>query len=202
MKAFKMRLEGALGSGTALALLCLPACGGNADKRADGASGASQQSGGAGAEAGRPASAGGSASTGGTGGVSEPLTPYPVNALGCSGPSLEGGFYGQCCAEALCYTPETGSDCAAPSDAPEKLGKSYGSGRCLCTPVGTEGIEAIGGPFAANPAHTPEQPGSCCYVISSIACEGRPLLVDGAPIVCSLMERRDWLLAELLERWV
>jgi len=64
---------------------------------------------------------------------------------------------------------------------------------------GSEGSEGIEGPFAANPAHKPEQPGTCCYVITSIICEGRPLLVDGAPIVCTLMERGDWLVAELLE---
>lgn len=99
MKAFRMRLEQALGSGAALALLCAPAC---SDSK-----------------------------SGGSGSREHALTPYPVAGLGCSGPIQDVGYYGQCCAEALCYTPQGESDCAAPSDAPEKLGTSYGSGRCL-----------------------------------------------------------------------
>ncbi len=156
MKAFKLRIEQALGSGAALALLTLPACGGSA-----------------------------------AGDSSQQLAPYPVSALGCSGPVHDAGDYGQCCAEALCYTPDDGSHCLTPEAAPEKLGKSYGSGKCLC------GAEPIQGPFATNPAHEPQQAGSCCYVISSITCDGRPLLVDGAPLASGLTQRCDWAFGRL-----
>jgi hypothetical protein len=205
MKAFKLRLEQALGSGAALAVLSLPACGGSAlsggtPGSSGGASGATN-AGKGGASAGGSPSAGGRASAGeggasvaGAGGGNQQLAPYPASALGCTGPEHDGGYYGQCCAEALCYTPDNQSECVAPKDAPEKLGTFYGSGSCLCG-----GEESIQGPFAKNPAHTPEQAGTCCYVISSITCEGRPLLVDGAPIISPLTRRCDWLLADLLE---
>jgi len=121
--------------------------------------------------------------------------PYPVSALGCTGPEHDGGYYGQCCAEALCYTPDNGSQCVAADAAPQELGRSYGSGSCLC---GGDGIQ---GPFAQNPTHEPEQAGTCCYVISSITCEGRPLLVDGTPVISALTRRCDWLLADVLEIW-
>jgi len=209
MKAFKLRLEQALGSGAALALLSVPACAGNAASA--GAAGApSGMAGAASASqpgAGNPGASGsasagrggeseggaaGESAAGAAGETGQALVPYPIGSLGCSGPEHDGGYYGQCCAEALCYTPEDGSECAEPEDAPHRLGTFYGSGSCLCG-------DAIQGPFAANPAHEPEKPGTCCYVIASITCEGRPLLVDGAPIFSVLTGRRDWVLAEVLE---
>lgn len=161
MKAFKLRLDQALRSGAALALLSLPACGGS------------------------------TTGSGGPGQTSSALDPYPTASLGCSGPEHDGGYYGQCCAKALCYTPEDGADCVAPEAAPTALGKSYGSGSCMCGETQ--------GPFASNPAHQPAQDGTCCYVISSITCEGRPLLVDGEPVVAELSRRADWISSELLE---
>ena len=71
-------------------------------------------------------------------------------------------------------------------DAPLPLGK------CLCG-------AGVQGPFAANPADQPVKTGTCCYVISSIGCDGRPLLVDGAPIVSPLTRRSDWISRELLD---
>jgi len=200
MKAFRLRLEQALGSGAALALLSIPACGGSsAGDAAAGASSAGSPSAGhsgsgtsaAGASGTAPTSTGG-AGTGG--GSSQQLTPYPVSALGCTGPEHDGGYFGQCCADALCYTPDDGSECVPPNEAPSKLGESYGSGSCLCG-----GEDSIQGPFAANPSHEPEKAGTCCYVIASIGCEGRPLLVDGAAIVSALTQRCDWVVADLLE---
>jgi len=189
MKAFRLRLEQAVGSGATLALLTLPACASTSTGGSNGGSGASGASGMAGA-----ATAGeGGASTAGAAGEGNQLSPYPVGALGCSGPEHDGGYYGQCCAEALCYTPDDGSECVASEAAPNKLGTFYGSGSCLC------GAEPIRGPFAANPAHDPAQAGTCCYVISSITCEGRPLLVDGAPLLSALTRRRDWLAVDMLE---
>ena len=209
MKAFRLRLELALGSGAALAVLSVPACGGSAatggTPEAAGSAGTSTVThqptgGGASSTAGSPSIANAGQPTvsiagaaGAAGDANQPLDPYPTTGLGCSGPDYDGGYYGQCCAEALCYTPENGDDCVDPNDAPNKLGTFYGSGSCLC---GGTGIE---GPFAANPTHEPEKPGTCCYVISSITCEGRPLLVDGSPLISALMQRCDWIVADLLE---
>ena len=230
MQAFKLKLEQALASGAALALLSAPACGGSASL--DGASGAANVSGAAnlpgttnvsgaanlshggtaasteGPEppdtetGGQPAtSIGGAAGVAGytgcnlewAGGCNADETmPFPVSSLGCSGEFHEEGFHGQCCADALCYTPKDGSECVAPKDAPDRLGVWYGSGECLCD-------AEIRGPFAANPAHKPQMEGTCCYVISSIGCDGRPLLVDGAPVVSELTRRVDWVARELRE---
>jgi hypothetical protein len=229
MKAFRVRLEQAVSSGATLALLTLPlpGCGGStlsggtagapsasgaasAGKGGDnigggastgeggastGEGGASTGEGGASTgEGGASTGEGGASAAGAAGATSQPLAPYPTSALGCTGPEHDGGYYGRCCAEALCYTPHDGSECVTPEAAPEKLGTFYGSGSCLCG-----GEEPIQGPFAKNPAHTPEQAGTCCYVISSITCEGRPLLVDGAPIISAPTRRCDWILADLLE---
>jgi hypothetical protein len=80
-----------------------------------------------------------------------------------------------------------------PDAAPEKLGTSFGSGSCLC------GDTPIQGPFAKNPAHDPEMAGTCCYVVSSITCEGRPLLVDGTPLVSEVTQRCAWISSDVLE---
>ena len=194
MRAFRLRLENALGSGAALALLAFPACGGSSatDGAAAGASGAS-----AGASS---ASAGASGEVAGAAGVigiedagagSSALEPYPADALVCIGPEHDGGLFGRCCANALCYTPDTGSDCVAAKAAPAKLNEFYGSGQCLCGD--------IQGPYASNPTHAPSKAGTCCYVVSSIACEGRPLLVDDVAVVSELARRCDWITADLLE---
>ena len=79
-----------------------------------------------------------------------------------------------------------------PDAAQQKLDSSYGSGSCLCD-------DGIQGPFAQNPTQETVKAGTCCYVISSIGCEGRPLLVDGTPLISALTRRCDWLLADLLE---
>ena len=232
MKTFQVRLEHALSSGAALAMLSLPACSSDSNNGTGGASGAANgghagtsvagtANGGNGgtsdagaANAGEGGAAGGGGDiecvldsecggSGGDGAVDaagaagvpgdSSRQPYPVSAIGCSGPVYNSGFHGQCCANALCYTPDDGSECVAPEAATAKLGRSYGSGSCLC------GATPIQGPFADNPAHVPTQPGTCCYVVSSIGCDGRPLLVDGAPTISALTRRCDWLSPELLE---
>jgi hypothetical protein len=75
--------------------------------------------------------------------------------------------------------------------APSALGRSYGSGSCLCAP--------IAGPYAANPSDTPASAGSCCYLIGAIGCDGRPLLVDGRALTSELELRADWIENDLLE---
>ena len=233
LKAFKFRLEQALASGAALAVLSIPACSGtvsNGTSSAAGAASTGSTSASAGAPSGNNLSTGGVSGAGtsgtdssagqsaapgtesggqpgslsagaagaagqtepgpaGTGGVSQQeLEPYPLGSLGCSGPSYGGGlgFHGQCCTAVSCYTPPNGSDCVLAKDAPLPLGK------CLCG-------AGVQGPFAANPADQPVKTGTCCYVISSIGCDGRPLLVDGAPIVSPLTRRSDWISRELLD---
>jgi hypothetical protein len=37
--------------------------------------------------------------------------------------------------------------------------------------------------------------GTCCYLVGSIGCEGRPLVVAGAAIVAPVVPRDDWCLA-------
>ena len=195
MKSFRLRLEQALGSGAALALLSVPACGGST--AADASSAGAANGGGPGAvTAGSSGTANagtaGAIGAGAAGDAGQQLMPYPESALGCAGPEYDGGYYGQCCTDALCYTPNDGGDCVAANAAPEKLGTFYGSGSCLCG-------DGIQGPFANNPTHQPKEPGRCCYVISSISCEGRPLLVDGTAVVSAPTRRSDWLLADFLE---
>ena len=55
------------------------------------------------------------------------------------------------------------------------------------------------GPFADNPAHVPTQPGTCCYVVSSIGCDGRPLLVEGVRRISALTRRCDWISSDRQE---
>jgi len=222
-----LRLELALAQGTALAILSTAGCGGTAvtDQGGSAASASSPQQTVAGVAGGGDAPGGPTSSIGGapaggrdgiggsgvetTGGASvggaEPtiagaggeamvtsLEPYPTAELGCSGESYGPGFgfHGQCCAQAYCYTPSDGR-CAGVDDAPDAVHKSYGSGSCLCGP--------ILGAYAPNPTDTPQSAGSCCYIISAIGCDGRPLLVDGRAITSDLSLRADWIDTALLE---
>lgn len=97
------------------------------------------------------------------------LQPLPDGV--CSGPIYDAGFgyHGQCCEEIVCTDPLSGL-CPGPTDArPALQGKlPPGSGSCECSP--------LRGPFAASAASTG---GACCYLVGSIGCDGRPLIVDG-----------------------
>jgi len=108
------------------------------------------------------------------------LPSFPdATELGCTGPSYDGGYWGQCCADIVCRLPE-GGRCPVGDD-----GWSYGSGSCLCG-------EGILGPFA-RPTDAPvDQEGECCYLTESIGCTGRPLRVDGRPRLAPLASRSDW----------
>jgi len=132
------------------------------------------------------------------------LEAYSLDQVGCFGPTHDGGYYGQCCFKASCYTPTAGESCAsteailANANAPigqrkgPGIGLPPGSGSCGCS-LPDEDRPALAGPFASNPAHTPEQAGSCCYVLGAISCTGRPLVVDGTQLIASVIERSDWL---------
>jgi hypothetical protein len=94
--------------------------------------------------------------------------------------------------EAHCYTPAGNAACAAPEGVREVLSEfPPGSGKCNCS-LGEDASAGVAGPFAPNPEDTPRTTGSCCYLVGSITCTGRPLMVDGEPLIAALVARSDW----------
>jgi hypothetical protein len=129
--------------------------------------------------------------SGGEGAISNDLPEYPARMYPtCSGPSYgdggqPSGYEGQCCVEPLCFTPESGECPAADKVGWQELpGFPPGSGSCGCSPVE--------GPFAPRAEHDASSTGRCCYLVGSIGCEGRPLLVAGVPRVAGGTRRADW----------
>ncbi len=122
---------------------------------------------------------------------SVPLAAYPLERLGCHGDDHDGGYFGRCCVKAVCDVPQPSGFCASSPDH----GLPAGSGTCGCSPF--EGFERDGieGPYAPNPAD-PADPsaddGQCCYLVATITCTGRPLIVGGAFVVARLVLRSDW----------
>lgn len=114
MQGHLTRLLRAAAWGSSLAVLA--GCGGNADT--GGGSGGSGGSSGNGS--------GGSSSSGGgqvdagmdaradSGFDAGNLQPYPTE-LSCFGPEYDGGYYGQCCEQVVCGTPDAGT-CPDPAD--------------------------------------------------------------------------------------
>jgi hypothetical protein len=96
------------------------------------------------------------------------LEPTPNGA--CYGPIYNDGFgyHGQCCDDVYCTAPIDGV-CASPADA-ALTGLPPGSGSCECG--------ERKGPFANADPNAVE---SCCYLVGSIGCDGRPLMINGAP---------------------
>jgi hypothetical protein len=131
-----------------------------------------------------------------------PRETYSLAQIGCFGPGYDGGYYGQCCFEAHCYTPGAGEACLGAENTPALRGKIRlpgGSGECGCS-VPEQGGESLSGPFASNPADHSEgdaggtlRSGSCCYVVGSISCTGRPFCVDGRLLLAEAVARADWL---------
>ena len=118
---------------------------------------------------------------------------YELDQLGCFGPVHDGGYFGQCCVDALCYTPTSGA-CLAQDDptlAQQLVGFPPGSGSCGCA---TMTGPSVVGPYNTNPANPEESDGTCCYLVGSISCEGRPLCVDGHALTAAVVVRGDWLL--------
>jgi len=187
------QLSHAIRHGAALAALSTFGCGGTAvtDAAAAGA-------GGGGGNGELPASVGGSTGTAGEMPLVDadppeivdagsPLAPYPTSGPSCSGPSYGDGFgyHGQCCASALCYTPDSGTCLpAAEVGRVELRGFPPGSGRCMC------GVNL--GPFAPNPADPAAPMGTCCYLIGAITCDGRPFLVRDVITFAPVVRRADW----------
>ncbi len=122
------------------------------------------------------------------------LDPTPAGMLGCYGPIHDGGYYGQCCFTQRCHDPAEGEEC-------DELGlqvRPPGSGTCGCS---VEERAALTGPFAPSPTvfpsaeeetYAPTSEGSCCYVVGSISCVGRPFVVSGAQRVAGPVWRSDW----------
>ena len=124
------------------------------------------------------------------------LPPYDVDRLGCWGPSFDGGYMGQCCVKAHCYTPEGGTGCATAQQIAMRAFRTTppyppGSGTCTCR-LGEGTQEYTAGPFAANPADPARPEGACCYLVGSISCVGRPLMVEGVPLLAEVVARSDW----------
>lgn len=111
---------------------------------------------------------------GGSGGGDNPPVDENGNELGevpettCEGPVYDDGFgyHGQCCYFVVCTAPE-GGVCPGAESLPMQ---SPGSGKCEC---GTRK-----GPYQNN---DPASDKACCYLFGEIGCDGRPLMVGGAP---------------------
>jgi hypothetical protein len=201
MNSMRERLGQAIWRGALLSAVVVSACGGKSDE--DGAEQNTSGSGGTTGTGGKNASGGsaGNSSPGGTGGsaggiaTSLPLLPsddYPS----CSGPEQDGGYYGQCCVSPHCYTPSSG-DCAAADEVSSLLPEfPPGSGSCNCIPEEGEGLGVVG-PYRSRTGVTPVSAGECCYLVGSISCEGRPLLIAGVARVAGLRHRADWARASL-----
>jgi hypothetical protein len=96
----------------------------------------------------------------------ETLEPTPEAT--CEGEVYEDdfGYHGQCCYNVVCISAEGGT-CANPGSLEPQ---SPGSGECEC---GTRK-----GPYLNN---DPASDDECCYLFGEIGCDGRPLLIGGAP---------------------
>lgn len=185
-------LRGSARRGATLAALTFAASCGGESKDEPPAHGGSTGSGGT---SGGASHTGGGGTTGGGGatGGDANLQPYPTTGIGCFGPVHDGGYYGQCCYDVRCYSPENGT-CSSASDPTSELFELLppGSGSCSCR---ENGEAYVNGPYAPNPTHTPSSEGSCCYLVGAIECEGRPFFVDGELLLADLMVRSDWGLA-------
>lgn len=119
------------------------------------------------------------------------LAAFPMEALTCSGPDhsadddagFTGGYFGRCCAEAMCYTPEPNAACL-PAAMAQQEHFSFGSGDCNCGPVE--------GPFAP-PDDAAAPLGECCYVVPVITCTGRPLSTDRGHLLATVISSFDWI---------
>jgi len=130
--------------------------------------------------------AGGGGGSGG-GGVMRMVLPKD-RELTCPGPHYPdagSGYTGSCCEHLVCRAP-TSTGCPVGND-----GRSYGSGSCLCGEA-----PSIKGPFTIaddDPRFATERAaGPCCYITTSVSCEGRPLHVAEAIRVAPVVVRGDW----------
>ena len=108
-------------------------------------------------------------------------TLEPTPETSCTGPVYNDdfGYHGQCCYEVHCAVPNDDGECVAPNDA-DLTDLPPGSGTCECA--------TRLGPFLNNDASSDEK---CCYQVGSIGCDGRPLLIDGAPRLAPVVPGTD-----------
>jgi len=159
------RLLPAVRAGSALALLLTtPSCGGSAN--------------------GTPPS-----SNAGAPNIPATLLMLPAERLGCFGEAHSSGYHGQCCVTQRCYTPTGSEECQAIEGPLVRSLTPPGSGSCGC---GDADHPAVAGPYARNASVPASSEGSCCYLIGSIGCEGRPLRVDGQVLLAPVVVRGDW----------
>ena len=116
------------------------------------------------------------------------LAPYPQESLGCHGTDYGNGpgYHGQCCAKLECYAPQAGQPCVAVHHVAEAgVPLPPGSGKCSCG--GSNPLkQGVDGPFAA-PADAGIASDGCCYLVSSITCDGRPLIVDDHALLADVV---------------
>lgn len=92
-----------------------------------------------------------------------------------------------CCEVFACYRPEPGIPCQqAPLTYSEE---AYDLAETLGAPWGTDVCRAEG-PF--DPRAAGRAADECCYVVSTMTCSGRPLLVAGLARRGALVRRSDW----------
>lgn len=119
------------------------------------------------------------------------LDPFPADYPTSVGPDYGDGpgYYGTCTGSPKCTVSVAGTCPAA--DSVYEL-KPPGSGTCSCA--------TDLGPYAP-PDPSYEEQGDCCYVIYSIACDGRPLRRDGEVLVAGIVARTDWMGSAELPPW-
>ncbi len=115
---------------------------------------------------------------------------------------------GPCCKVLECYTPPGDATCAPPPEGPADLGPGTAplciggaSGACHCGPIEGPFAGPYEGPtpfvesdfaFCADYQELPFHNGTCCYFVPIRGCTGRPLVVEGSPLVARLRARDDW----------
>lgn len=114
------------------------------------------------------------------------LAAFPLDALVCTGPDYGtegGGYFGQCCADAMCYTPEPDAECLS-AEMVRTQHFNFGSGNCNCGDVV--------GPFAP-PHDAGALEGECCYAVPVIGCTGRPLSTERGHMLAAVVSSLEWI---------
>jgi hypothetical protein len=119
------------------------------------------------------------------------LAACPLDALVCTGRDhsadddggMPGGYFGRCCAKAMCYAPEPNAGCES-AEVAQNEHFSFGSGDCNCGDVE--------GPYA-QPEDAAAEAGECCYVVPVIGCTGRPLSTDRGHLLAPIVSGTEWI---------
>jgi hypothetical protein len=120
-------------------------------------------------------------------GGSSMLAAFPLDALVCTGPDYGtdgGGYFGQCCADVMCYAPELGTDCL-PAETAQAQHFAFGSGLCNCGDTT--------GPYGPPTHDAGMIEGECCYAVPVIGCTGRPLSTDRGHVLAPVVSSLAWI---------